>query len=862
MPNSGSPGQTVNASVTGLYSHFLSGLTQVAAGAGITIDSLSITGPTSFTAQLVIATSASAGPKTITVSTDGEVESATFTVNATVPNVVGDTQAAATTAITGVGLVVGTVTAQSSSTVAAGKVISQSPVGGTSVSLGSAVNLVISSGPPPVTVPNVVGDAQAAATTAITGVGLVVGTVTTQSSSTIAAGKVISQSPASGTSVNSGSAVNLVISSGPPPVTVPNVVGDTQAAATTAITGTGLVVGTVTTQFSSTIAAGKVISQSPVSGTSVSLGSAVNLVISSGLPPVTVPNVVGDTQAAATTAITGVGLVVGTVTTQSTSTVAAGKVISQSPASGTSVNSGSAVNLVISSGPPPVTVPNVVGDTQAAATTAITGAGLVLGTLTLESSSTVPVGDVVSQNPAAGTSANVGSAVSLGISTGNFNAFEAVSDLISVQSGTIGSQSLPTGENEAVSNLISIQNGPIGTQTLPTGENEAVSNLISIQNGPIGSQTLPAAENEAVSNLISIQNGPIGSQSLPTGKNEAVSNLISAKNGAASNATPQLKSASASTLASGTAALEGATLTAGETTTVTSDVPAQIFLNGQRAGNDPGSATDLTFVVPEDANSLRIRAGDSADSVVSVQPRTTVLTGQVVDENGAPAANVKVHLRHAGLEAEFFTLTSNTPPDETPSIAGLKPMAEEPASSLNLHNPAQALGYFPIGTINAPNFAVRFSGQFLAQASGSYIFFVAATEGAQLIIDGKQLADVHGAKPGLEAPVPVQLTAGWHEIELLAYSTSGPAELVLSFAPPGGNKQTINPKLLRAESTEPTALTDADGKFAITAPSWLDQIEAIATLPSRFEPHSGVSALAQSGVSNLGQIRLAPGTNF
>ena len=71
---------------------------------------------------------------------------------------------------------------------------------------------------------------------------------------------------------------------------------------------------------------------------------------------VTVPNVVGMTQAAATTAITGAGLKVGTVTTQSSSTasaVSAGQVISESPAEGTSVAAGSSVNLVVSSGPAP-----------------------------------------------------------------------------------------------------------------------------------------------------------------------------------------------------------------------------------------------------------------------------------------------------------------------------------------------------------------------------------------------------------------------------------------------------------------------------------------------------------------------------
>jgi serine/threonine-protein kinase len=69
-----------------------------------------------------------------------------------------------------------------------------------------------------------------------------------------------------------------------------------------------------------------------------------------------VPNVVGSTQATASTAITGAGLVVGTVTMQSSATVASGLVISESPAAATKVNKNSAVNLVVSSGTPVITL--------------------------------------------------------------------------------------------------------------------------------------------------------------------------------------------------------------------------------------------------------------------------------------------------------------------------------------------------------------------------------------------------------------------------------------------------------------------------------------------------------------------------
>src|SRR5262249_61080717 len=124
-----------------------------------------------------------------------------------------------------------------------------------------------------------------------------------------------------------------------------------ESAATTAITSAGLTVGAITTVASSTVPTGSVISQNPAAGGSIAPGSAVALVISSGPPPVTVPNVVGLTQGAASTAITNAGLMVGAVTTATSATVPAGSVISQTPAAGAVVASDSSVALLVSSGP-------------------------------------------------------------------------------------------------------------------------------------------------------------------------------------------------------------------------------------------------------------------------------------------------------------------------------------------------------------------------------------------------------------------------------------------------------------------------------------------------------------------------------
>src|SRR4029079_16978687 len=157
----------------------------------------------------------------------------------------------------------------------AGSVISQNPVAGTSVAPGSAVALVISSGPATATVPNVVNLAQAAASSAITGAGLAVGTITSANSVTVPAGSVISQNPVGGTVVAQGSAGALVISLGAANVAVTHVVHLTQAAATTAIVNAGLVVGAITSANSATIAAGNVISQNPDPAALVAAGSTL-----------------------------------------------------------------------------------------------------------------------------------------------------------------------------------------------------------------------------------------------------------------------------------------------------------------------------------------------------------------------------------------------------------------------------------------------------------------------------------------------------------------------------------------------------------------------------------------------------------
>ncbi len=337
----------------------------------------------------------------------------------TVPNVVGQLQEVAGTAITAAGLAVGTITQEFSTTVASGVVISQSPAAGVSVSPGAVVALTVSKGGEPATVPDVVGQTQAAAIAVLTGAGFTIGEVTQGFSETVAVGLVISQSPGAGASAGTGSSVALTVSKGPSPVNMPYVVHQTLEAATATLTAAGLVVGTVTQEYSSSVASGSVISQAVIAGTPLSPGSAVPLTVSKGPQSVTVPNVVGLTQAAAGTAlVVGANLTLGAITQEFSITVASGVVISQSPEAGASVDIYSAVALTVSKGPQPVNVPNLTGQTQAAASAALTAAQLVAGAVSQECHDTLPVGAVMSQHPAAGETVDAGSAVTLKVSTG------------------------------------------------------------------------------------------------------------------------------------------------------------------------------------------------------------------------------------------------------------------------------------------------------------------------------------------------------------------------------------------------------------------------------------------------------------
>ncbi len=168
---------------------------------------------------------------------------------------------------------------EASKTVEAGRVIATAPSAETEVQEGSVITLLLSSGPAPVHVPDVVGSTLEAAEATLTNAELEVGTVTKRVSSTQPAGTVLAQLPTSGQSLRAGEKVNLTIAKAPKEVEVPQVVGAAEAAASAALKHAGFTSRSEPRTTSEQSQVGVVLEQSPEAGTHARKGTTVTIVV-------------------------------------------------------------------------------------------------------------------------------------------------------------------------------------------------------------------------------------------------------------------------------------------------------------------------------------------------------------------------------------------------------------------------------------------------------------------------------------------------------------------------------------------------------------------------------------------------------
>ena len=197
-----------------------------------------------------------------------------------VPDVVGETLDIAKEKIEVAGLVVGDVKEEASTEYQEGTVIRTSPGANTSRMEGSKVDIFVAR-VAMVTVPNLIGSDADSAQKELEDLGFKV-TLKKEYSDTVEEGYVIKTDPVANSSKEKGSTITVVVSKGVQPKTVPDVTGKSQDTAKQLLEAAGFIIGTISEEYSDSVAEGNVISTDPQANVELEKGSIVNIVVSKG----------------------------------------------------------------------------------------------------------------------------------------------------------------------------------------------------------------------------------------------------------------------------------------------------------------------------------------------------------------------------------------------------------------------------------------------------------------------------------------------------------------------------------------------------------------------------------------------------
>ena len=260
--------------------------------------------------------------------------------------------------------------------------------------------------------PSVVGLTPTAAAAKLTPLHLSLDSGATDFSETVAPGKIISTDPKPGTPAKQDSTVSAVVSRGPERHAVPVVAGMTVGDATAAIGDASLTVGAPTQAYDEKIPVGDVVTTNPAPAAALKRGQAVSLVLSKGPAPVKLPSYVGQPADKATAALEKSGMKV-TSTSAYSKTVADGSVVSMTPTAGKTVPKGTTVALVVSKGPPLVTVPSVVDKFEPEAKRILIAAGFKVNAI--YPLIATPIDRVLSQSAKAGSQLPWGSTITISV---------------------------------------------------------------------------------------------------------------------------------------------------------------------------------------------------------------------------------------------------------------------------------------------------------------------------------------------------------------------------------------------------------------------------------------------------------------
>ena len=256
---------------------------------------------------------------------------------AIIPELEGRSVEVAISALEPIGLQV-TQQQEHNAQVPVGLVTRTEPVAGTRVAKQSEVIVFVSLGPKQVLIPEPVGLGLEEAKALLVSAGLTPGSVTSFFTGA-EAGQVFAFSQPTGTLIDEGSVVDLQVSLGP----LPAVVGTDSTTATEKLEALGLTVTSLQV-FSDDVASGQVVSLE-TSVDPLPEASSVTLNVSKGPEFVTMPNVVGETVAAARNALQALGLTVQIDTDQLSTRFGVVKVTRQSPTASSRVRVGAQVTI-------------------------------------------------------------------------------------------------------------------------------------------------------------------------------------------------------------------------------------------------------------------------------------------------------------------------------------------------------------------------------------------------------------------------------------------------------------------------------------------------------------------------------------
>jgi len=206
-----------------------------------------------------------------------------------------------------------------------------------------------------------------------------------EASDEVPVGSVVRTDPAEGTVLTEGSVINIYVSSGPAPRTLPELRGRTAEDAKATLESLGLVAQISDPVYDETVPLDEVISWSVpeqpalLAGSTVTKGTTVQVVVSAGPQPRVIPDLAGSTLAEATAALEGQGLVVQQGADEFSASIPAGQVARVDPAASSTVQRGSTVTLYLSKGPDLVTFPELAGLDAAAIRATLEGAGFTVG---------------------------------------------------------------------------------------------------------------------------------------------------------------------------------------------------------------------------------------------------------------------------------------------------------------------------------------------------------------------------------------------------------------------------------------------------------------------------------------------------